>query len=68
MPEEWPVVDASGSNQQTVDIAPVIQEIIDQLGYTANSSIVILIDGVGTRTAESYDGDSNKAAEFMYRI
>ncbi|MFK7808427.1 MAG: T9SS type A sorting domain-containing protein, partial [Saprospiraceae bacterium] len=63
MAEEWPVGDASGVNQQTVDIAPIIQEIVDEVGYTAGSSIVILIDGIGTRTAEAYDGDADKAAE-----
>ncbi len=63
MPEEWPTVNESGTSQQTVDIAPILQEIIGQTGYNSNSSIVIIIEGVGTRTAESYDGDENKAAE-----
>jgi len=63
IPEEWPTVDESGSNQQTVDIAPILQEIIEQADYTPSSSIVIIIEGVGTRTAESYDGEEENAAE-----
>jgi hypothetical protein len=63
MPEVWPVVNASGPDQQSVDIAPILQEIVNQPGYTSGSAIVIIVEGSGTRIAASYDGDPLKAPE-----
>ncbi len=62
-PPTWGAVGAAGQPQRTVNIAPVIQEIVALPGYSINSSIVILIEGVGTRTAESFDGSSTTAPE-----
>ncbi|MCB9350368.1 MAG: hypothetical protein H6573_23060 [Lewinellaceae bacterium] len=42
--------------QQTVDIAPLIQEIVNRSGYTSASSIAFLIEGTYRRVAESFDG------------
>jgi Secretion system C-terminal sorting domain len=60
-PEAWTTGDA-GAAQQTDDIASVIQEIVDRSGFGESSSIAIIIEGVGKRTAVSYDGDATQAA------
>lgn len=62
-PSGWPNTGETGLDQQTLDIAALIQEIVNRPGYTANSAIAILINGNGRRTAESYDGASNLAPE-----
>ncbi len=62
-PPDWQVVGEAGSAQKTTDIAPVIQEIVDRREYTSNSAIVIIIDGSGKRSGESYDGSASKAPE-----
>ncbi|MCB0581040.1 MAG: metallophosphoesterase, partial [Phaeodactylibacter sp.] len=62
-PANWLAVGDAGTAQQTVDIAPVIQEIINRPGYSAGSAIALIIEGVGRRTAESYEGSAPKAAE-----
>ncbi|MCB9297016.1 MAG: T9SS type A sorting domain-containing protein [Lewinellaceae bacterium] len=62
-PQSWTSVGAAGPAQQTPDIASIIQEVVNRSGYTSNSSIVILIDGSGRRTAESYDGSPTQAPE-----
>ena len=38
------------------DITSIIQEIVSRNGYTANSAIVLIIEGTGARTAESFEG------------
>ena len=38
---------------------------MDRNGYTVNSSIVIIIEGTGKRTAESFDGDPAGAPELF---
>ncbi len=62
-PEDWENIGNVGPNQRTVDIGPLIQEVVNRPGFSPNSSIVILIDGVGKRSAESYDGDQLLASE-----
>jgi len=56
-PEDWTTVGASGAAQETMDLSPIIQEIITQPGFNANSAITIFFRGEGARTAESYEGD-----------
>jgi hypothetical protein len=56
-PNPWTTKGVQGPDQQTSDITPVIQEIVDQTGWTAGNSLVIIITGGGKRVAESYNGD-----------
>ncbi|MEJ2175884.1 MAG: hypothetical protein P8Y76_13515 [bacterium] len=60
-PPDWPIVGARADAQRTIDLAAVIQEVVDRPGWGIGNSLVILITGSGTRVAESYDGDANGA-------
>ena len=60
-PDPWPTVGQAGLAQQTVDISPVIQEIINQGGWVSGNALAIIISGTGTRTAESFDGSAGGA-------
>ncbi|MHC4387079.1 MAG: metallophosphoesterase family protein [Planctomycetota bacterium] len=60
-PPPWTAVGHAGADQQTPDIASVIQEIVNRPGWASGNSLVIIIVGSGRRTAESYDGDSAAA-------
>ena len=62
--EEWSEGD-NGIQQRTTNIAGIIQEIINLPNYEYNNALTILIDGVGMRAAESFDGNSNAAAELI---
>lgn len=62
-PNQWPTKNVSGPDQETPNIAPVIQEVVNRSGFSSNSAIVVLINGYGKRVAESFDGDPNAAAE-----
>ncbi len=57
IPVPWTMVGEAGSDQQTPDIASVIQEIVDRPGWSSGNSLAI-ITGTGRRTAESFDGDT----------
>jgi len=64
-PDPW---DAVGQKIQTVNIAPVIQELIDQPGWVAGNAVEIIIGAdpdnpsfSGVRVAESYDGSPSSA-------
>ncbi|MCB0597588.1 MAG: T9SS type A sorting domain-containing protein, partial [Phaeodactylibacter sp.] len=62
-PQEWVAVGDAGPAQQTPDLSAVIQEIVGRNGYTSASSIAIIMDGVGRRTAESFNGSATGAPE-----
>ncbi|MCB0562428.1 MAG: hypothetical protein KDD09_25925, partial [Phaeodactylibacter sp.] len=62
-PPAWTPVGNAGPAQQTPDIASIVQEIVNRSGYTSASSIALLIDGTGRRTAESYNGSASQAPE-----
>jgi hypothetical protein len=56
-PESWEANGEAGPDQQTPDIASVIEEIVGQPGWSSGNSLVIIITGTGKRVAESYNGD-----------
>jgi len=55
---DWTLVGEAGINQQTPNIAPVVQEIVDRAGWVAGNSMALVITGTGKRTAVSFDGDA----------
>ncbi|MCB9290596.1 MAG: T9SS type A sorting domain-containing protein [Lewinellaceae bacterium] len=62
-PPQWQSVGDAYPAQQTPDLSAIIQEIVNRSGYTAGSSIALIMDGDGRRTAESFDGSTTGAAE-----
>ena len=60
-PEAWNTKHAQTEDQQTPDIAGVIQEIVLRPGWTEGNAIAVIIDGTGERVAESYNGAPNAA-------
>jgi spore coat protein CotH len=61
-PPDWNNVGEQGMAQQTPDISPVVQEIVNHPDWYSGNSLAIIITGTGERTAESYDGDAANAA------
>ena len=55
-PNDWNTVGESGLDQQTSNIAAIIQEIVDRAGWTSGDAIALTISGSGARVAESYNG------------
>ena len=49
------------SKQRSPDISEVIQEIIGHSGWSENSALVLIISGIGRRTAYSWDGQPSQA-------
>ena len=60
-PPDWNTISDAGVDQRTPNLAPVIQEIIDRSGWSADNSLVLIVTGSGERTAESYNGESANA-------
>ncbi|MFK7809374.1 MAG: Ig-like domain-containing protein [Saprospiraceae bacterium] len=60
-PADWRKKGKSEKEERTINIAPVIQEAVNRWGFTDTSSIVIIIEGIGKRTAESFDGEPEES-------
>jgi len=61
VPAPWASVGDEGSDQRTPNIANVLQEIVNRPGWATGNSMILIISGSGTRTAESYNGDATAA-------
>lgn len=61
-PPDWTSVDDAGPDQQTPNLDTILQEIVEQIGYSASSSIVFIIEGTGKRVAQSFDKNPAKSA------
>jgi len=61
-PPAWLSVGSRGAAQQTPDISAVLQEIVDGNGWEHGQAVVLVITGTGKRVAESFEGNSDKAA------
>ena len=64
-PPFWPTVGQAGLDQQTSNIASVVQEIVNRPGWSSGNSLAIIITGSGKRTAEAFDGVPT-AAPFLH--
>jgi hypothetical protein len=60
-PVPWTTVGQAGPDEQTSDIATVIQEIVNRPGWSSGNALAIIITGTGKRTAESFNGVSSAA-------
>jgi len=62
IPPTWNVAGAAGPNERTVNIAPIIQEIVDRNDWDGlGRAITIVIKGTGRRVAEAYNGSPSGA-------
>ncbi len=62
-PENWTEEGVAGEDQKSVDLSPVLQELVSRPGYGAGSPICILIEGIGRRVAMAYEKDEDAATE-----
>lgn len=57
----WNTVGEQGVDQQTPNLGPIIEEVINGLSWDISNDIAFIITGTGERVAESYDGDAANA-------
>ncbi len=57
----WNQIGAAGTDQQTPNLAGIIQEIVSRPAWTSGNALVIIVTGSGRRVAESYEGDTGGA-------
>jgi len=60
-PEPWGFAGERGPSQRTPNIAAVIQEIVNQPGWSGGQALVLIITGTGVRTATAIEGSAANA-------
>jgi len=63
--QDLPAWDLVDENNQTPNLAPVVQEIINRDGWRNGNALAFLITGSGTRIAEAYDGEPTAAPRLL---
>jgi cysteine-rich repeat protein len=63
-PAPWSSVGEAGAAQRTPDLAPIVQEIVDRPGWASGNALVLVVSGIGVRTAESFEGAPSAAPLF----
>jgi hypothetical protein len=60
-PAPWLTAGEAGPDQQTPDLSPILQEIVDRPGWSSGNALAVILTGTGTRAADAFDGDANGA-------
>ena len=60
-PTPWTSEGEAGPSQQTPDLAPLLQEVINRPGWQSGNAFAVFLEGRGDRTAESFDGRESRA-------
>ncbi len=59
----WTVEHEAGPDQQTPNLAPLVQEIVNKEGWSAGNALSFILKGEGRRSAESYEGSGGVAEQ-----
>lgn len=63
LPSRWLAAGDAGAAQQTTDLQALVQRIVNREDWSPGNSMVFIVDGDGTRTAEAFDGDADGAPQ-----
>ena len=61
-PAAW-VAGAVGTAQQSPNLAAIVQEVVDRSGWVRGNALAIVINGIGHRTADSFDQSGGTPAQ-----
>jgi hypothetical protein len=58
---------AAGTNQQTPELAPLLQELVNQSTWSTKSAVALRFQGSGQRAAVAFDSNANQAAQLLVK-
>jgi Cohesin domain/Dockerin type I domain len=62
-PGDWQEIGDNLAEQRTPDLTAIVQEIVNRTGFSTASAMAFIIEGIGKRSAISYDLNPNQAPE-----
>ena len=67
-PPAWDLIGEADVDQQTPQLADIMQEIVDRPGWAQGNAAAFMIDGTGRRTAEAKDGLTPPVLLLQFRL
>jgi hypothetical protein len=64
----WTNAGDSGEDQATPDLSTLLQSVVNRSDWASGNAVSFKIEGSGTRTAESYDGESTLAPKLVVEL
>ncbi|PIR24766.1 MAG: hypothetical protein COX62_04365 [Deltaproteobacteria bacterium CG_4_10_14_0_2_um_filter_43_8] len=64
-PQTWLAINEAGEKQQTSDLRPLIEELLQQPGWQPGNNIAFIISGSGKRVARSFDKSPGMAPRLV---
>ncbi len=61
----WNEIGAAGPGERTSDISALVQQLVNQPGWSSGGAMAFFVEGTGVREAESFDGSEVDAAQLM---
>ncbi len=55
-PPVWTAIGAAGIDQQTPNLSPIVQELVNRTGWASGNAMVVIVSGTGRRVAEPFEG------------
>lgn len=65
LPSRWLAAGDADIAQQTTDLSPLVQRIVNRDNWSPGNAMAFLVNGDGTRTAESFNGDTDGAPQLI---
>ena len=67
-PKAWKKVGEHGGDQQTANIASLVQAVVDQKGWQFGNAMAFFVTGEGKRVAHSSDKEAGKAPKLVIEV
>lgn len=66
--DSWTSENQKEEQQKSSDLSEIVQSMIDQPNWESGNSLSFLLEGIGSRTAMSYDHNPASAPELVIRV
>ncbi len=63
---QWLTIGVAGAEQRTPNLSSVLQEVVNRPGWSSGNAALIIANGSGRRTAESFEGGAPAILQIEY--
>jgi len=68
MPSNWQSIGQADVGEQTSDLIPILQEIVNHPDWSIGNDVNFIFEGTGRRVAEAYEGVPEAAAKLIVEV
>ena len=68
IPPNWQIANQASMDQQTPDLTPILQELVNQPDWSSGNAVNFIFEGSGRRVAEAFEGVPEAAAKLVIQM